>query len=137
METINADAIARIVRSSTAAQGKPERLEDPQTVVNSQLTAIGGEGSITLKHVSGDAIGQGYWKVSITPVDANTRFCTPSGVNMTAGNQSVFTNTTSSCSAGGFAGSPDGTALTPADYKIVVVEIRSNTVLLDRTVRVV
>ncbi|HWG92388.1 MAG TPA: type IV pilin [Candidatus Thermoplasmatota archaeon] len=126
-----------VVLSATVyvwVSGFSGRNDEPMN--NLQITAVGGEDIITLKHLTGDAVRNGSWKVSVTLPNEPTSFCFPYGA-LNQGVQYVFTNTTSDCSGAGSAGNPAGAPLVPGDYKVVVVETLTNTVLLDRTVTVV
>jgi len=112
-----------------------------QKIQNSQLTAVGGDDIITLKHISGDAIAAGSWKLSVTPTTMQTFFCTPASAALSSGAQ-VVVSYTSNNTAGtaadchGTSAFPDGQALAAGDYKVVIVETTTNTVLFDRIITV-
>jgi len=107
-----------------------------QKIQNSQLTAVGGADMITIKHVAGDAIAAGSWKISVTATNAATAFCTPASAALGSGSQVIIQETSATCDNG--TGLPSGTAFSDAagDFKVVIVETTTNTVLFDRIVTV-
>ncbi|HWG90454.1 MAG TPA: hypothetical protein VNZ52_06340 [Candidatus Thermoplasmatota archaeon] len=98
---------------------------------DTQLNVLGGDDQVTLRHLSGDPLKAGAWKVSITPPTATVAYCTmPRGLQ--GGDELRLTATTSRCGAAGGAGEPLGFS----EYKIVIVDATTNTVLFDRVVTV-
>ena len=114
-----------------------------QKMANTQLGATGGNGKIVLKHLSGDAIPAGSWKVSLVPAGESTAYCTTvTTAELGAGSSFSFGYRTAdndgaatACVNGLPASTNSGAALVAGEkYTLTVFDALSNTVLLSKEI---
>lgn len=91
---------------------------------------------ITLKHVSGERLFSGDWRLSIQPASSGSNVFITCTTDFEVGDTLTFATQTDSpavCDASGITG---GTALADGDYQVVLIHIPSQTTLLDQTIQI-
>jgi archaeal type IV pilus assembly protein PilA len=102
---------------------------------NLQVTADAAANTILIKHTSGDKLKTDEYKVSVTSGASSNPTYVTCGFELSAGGQitasTLSTGASAACTGNNVA---SGDALTDGTFRVVVVHIPSEKVLLDRSI---